>query len=239
MNIAIIFAGGTGKRMNTRTMPKQFLEMHAKPILVWTIEKFQNHNEIDGIILVSNPDWMDYSENLIKKFYLTKVKAIIPGGKTGQESIFNGITRAHELYGDDATVLIHDGVRPLIDYETISKAIACVESNGTAITVAPAVETITVIGKDGEVGEIIDRSKCQMAKAPQCFRLGEIYKAHLKAREEGLHDFIDSASLMKHYGHRLFTVQGHSDNIKITAPEDFYIFRAIVDAHENSQIFGL
>lgn len=213
--------------------------MHGKPILVWTIEKFQKHNLIDSIILVSNPDWMVYSEELVKKYYLTKVKAIVSGGETGQESIFNGILKAHELYGDDNNVLIHDGVRPLIDFETISKVIECVEENGTAITVSPAVETIAIKGDKGAVDAIFDRSRCELAKAPQCFRLGEIYKTHLKCREEGLRDFIDSASLMKHFGYKLYTVQGSSDNIKITNPEDFYIFRAIVDARENSQIFGV
>ena len=104
---------------------------------------------------------------------------------------------------------------------------------------SPATETIALMGEQESVGEILPRSECQLAKAPQCFNLGEFYEMHLKARSVGYCDFIDSASLMQFYGHKLYTVQGPAENIKITTPGDFYIFRAIVDARENSQIFGL
>ena len=139
MNIAIIFAGGTGQRMNSKTRPKQFLELHGKPILVYTLEQFQYHPEIDGIILVTLPDWIDYSENLKIKYQLDKLEAIIPGGPTATESAFNGLSKAGEIYPEDSIVLIHDGVRPLIDGDTISKDIVCVKAHGTAITVSPAI----------------------------------------------------------------------------------------------------
>ncbi len=100
MNIAVIFAGGTGTRMNTKSRPKQFLEMHGKPVLIYTLEHFQNHPQIDHIILVSLAAWLDYAAELVKKFSITKVSAIVPGGSTGQESIYHGIKKAHELYGD-------------------------------------------------------------------------------------------------------------------------------------------
>ena len=100
------------------------------------------------------------------------------------------------------------------------------------------IETIALKCDDGEIGEIIERSRCQLAKAPQCFYLSEILEAHKRARRENLRSFIDSASLMRHYGHALFTVEGPSENIKITTPSDFYLFRALLDARENSQIFG-
>ena len=193
MNIAVIFAGGTGKRMNTRSKPKQFLEMHGKPVLIYTLENFQNHPQIDHIVLVSLASWIDYAANLIKKFGITKVSAIVPGG-----------------------------------------------SNGNAITVSQAIETIFLKNAEqGEVGQIFNRSSCLMAKAPQCFRLGDIYKAHQRAIQEGKTNFIDSANLMQHYGFKLWTVQGSPENIKITTPVDFYIFRAIIDAEENLQIIGL
>lgn len=236
--IAIIFAGGTGQRMNTKTRPKQFLELHGKPILVYTIEEFEKHELINGIILVVLNDWIEYCRRLIEKYQLSKVEAIIPGGKTAQESSYLGLKKAEELYGGDAVVLIHDGVRPLIDGETITKDIMCVYEHGAAITVSPAIETITIKGVGGCVGQIIERSKCEMARAPQCFILKEILEAHNKANIDGK-AFIDSASLMQHYGHDLYTIEGPSENIKITTPSDFYIFRAIVDARENSQIFGL
>lgn len=239
MNVAVIFAGGTGKRMNTRTKPKQFLELHGKPILVYTLEKFQRHEEIDGIVLVCLESWIPYCHELIERYRLTKVLAVVPGGASGQESIYHGLAKAREYYPDDAIVLIHDGVRPLISEETISEDIACALERGSAITVSPAIETIVVKKTDGEVGEIMDRSRCQLAKAPQCFRLGDILAAHNRAVAEGRGDFIDSASMMRHYGHTLFTVEGSPENIKITTPSDFYVFRAIVDAQENSQIFGI
>ena len=240
MNIAIIFAGGTGTRMNTKSKPKQFLEMHGKPVLIYTLEIFQNHPLIDHIILVCLESWMDYAAGLIRKFSITKVTKIVPGGATGQESIFHGIKEAETLYGDDHIVLIHDGVRPLINEETITNCIRTAKLHGNAITVSPAIETIFLKNEgDDCVGKIFERSRCEMAKAPQYFILGDIYKAHLKAIEEGNCDFIDSASLMQHYGMQLYTVDGPSENIKITTPSDFYVFRAIMDAKENLQILGL
>ena len=239
MNVAVIFAGGTGQRMNTRTKPKQFLELHGKPILVYTLELFQQASCVDGIILVMLEDWIPYCNELIEQYRLTKVDAIVRGGATGQESIFNGIVKAHDLYPEDSIVLIHDGVRPLVDIEAIEKCVECAKENGNAITVSPAIETVALVGEDGSVGKILPRKSCQMAKAPQCFVLGKIYQNHMKARSEGRVEFIDSASLMQSYGEKLYTVEGPSENIKITTPGDFYIFRAIIDARENSQIFGL
>lgn len=238
MNIAVIFAGGTGQRMNTKSKPKQFLEMHGKPVLIYTMENFQNHPQIDAIVLVCLESWIDYAEKLLKKFGITKVKAVVPGGKTGQESIFHGIKKVHELFGDENIVLIHDGVRPLINEDVITRCIESVKSHGNAITVAPAIETIFV-KKDNKVGKIFKRLKCLMGKAPQCFYEKDIYNAHLKANEEQLMDFIDSADLMQHYGFELYTVEGPAENIKITTPSDFYTFRAIMDARENYQILGL
>lgn len=239
MNIAIIFAGGTGQRMNTASKPKQFLELHGKPIIIYTLEHFQNHAKIDGIVLVCLESWIGYCKELLTKFHITKVKAVVPGGKSGQESIFNGLEAAYKLFPDDSVVLIHDGVRPLINEQIISDDIACVHNNGSAITVSPAIETIVMKQDDGQVGEIVDRSRCEMAKAPQCFYLKYIYAAHLKAKAEGLNSFIDSASMMKHYGVSLSTVVGPAENIKITTPSDFYVFRAIIDARENMQILGM
>ncbi len=239
MNVAVIFAGGTGQRMNTKTKPKQFLELHGKPILIYTLSLFQQASSIDSIIVVMLENWISYSNELIDQYRITKVKAVIPGGETGQESIFNGIAKAHELFPEDSVVLIHDGVRPLVDIETIENCIKCTNEKGNAITVSPATETVALLADDGGVGKILPRCDCQMAKAPQCFVLGEIYENHLKAQAEGKNDFIDSASLMQYYGNTVHTVEGPSENIKITTPGDFYIFRAIVDARENSQIFGL
>ena len=240
-NVAVIFAGGTGQRMNTRTKPKQFLELHGKPIIVYTLEAFDQHSEIDGIIVVMLESWISYTQDLIRKYDLKKIKKVVPGGSSGQESIYNGLCAASEFYSDDDIVLIHDGVRPLIDEDTITANIRGVEERGTAITVTAAIETITMKDETGAVGTIIDRSQCELARAPQSFRLGQILGVHNQVRPEpgGGASFIDSASMMKHYGYKLYTVQGKPENIKITTPSDFYIFRAMVDARESSQIFGL
>ena len=240
-NVAVIFAGGTGQRMNTRTRPKQFLELHGKPIIVYTLEVFDQHKEIDGIVLVMLESWIGYTEELVRKYGLKKVRKIVPGGSSGQESIYNGLKGAAEFYGDEDIVLIHDGVRPLIDEDTITENIRSVKERGTAITVTAAIETITMKDETGAVGTIIDRSQCQLARAPQSFRLGHILGVHERARSEegGADRFIDSASMMKYYGYKLYTVEGRPENIKITTPSDYYIFRAMVDARESSQIFGI
>lgn len=240
MNIALIFAGGTGQRMNTKKLPKQFLELHNKPIIIYTIEQFENHPEIDGIVVVCLDGWHDYLRKLLRKFDITKVKAIVSGGETGQDSIFNGVEKINELYSEDSIVLIHDGVRPLIDAELISHNIKSVKKYGSAITVSPAIETITVVGEeDNLVGNIIERKNCKMAKAPQSFILKDLFEAHKQARKADKHDFIDSAALMSYYGHKMYTVEGSPSNIKITTPTDYYIFKAIVDVRENEQIMGL
>lgn len=240
MNIALIFAGGTGQRMNTRTLPKQFLELHGKPIIIYTLEVFDRIDEIDAIVVVCVDGWHDYLRRMLKKFGIEKVAAIVGGGATGQDSIRNGIDCIAGRWPGDSIVLIHDGVRPLIDAETIRACIDCARKNGNAVTVAPAVETVTIAGPEpGLVGEIIERKRCSMAKAPQCYRLEDLTRVEARADADGRHDFIDTATMMNHYGYPLYTVTGSQMNIKITNPTDFYIFRAIVDAMENSQIFGL
>ncbi|WP_270518117.1 2-C-methyl-D-erythritol 4-phosphate cytidylyltransferase [Megamonas funiformis] len=238
MNIAIIFAGGSGQRMNTRSKPKQFLDVHGKPVIIYTLEIFQEHKDIDGIVLVCIESWIEYTKKLINKYNLTKVLDVIPGGKSGQESIFLGLKTAYEKYDKESIVLIHDGVRPLINDGVITNCLDCVKQNGNAITISPAIETIFRKSEDGTVGDIFKRSDCELAKAPQCFYLKDIYNAHIRSQKENKCDFIDSASMMQYYGNKLYTVEGPAENIKITTPSDFYIFRAIMDARENLQILG-
>ncbi len=236
---ALIFAGGTGKRMNTKTLPKQFLELHGKPIIIHTIEHFESHPEIKDIVVVCVDDWLDYCKDLLAKFNIKKVSQVVPGGETGQMSIFNGLEALREKYqGNDDYVLIHDGVRPLIDEETISKNIESVKKYGTAITVKPVIETVVQVDEEDIINNVIERSTCQTAVAPQSFVLSEIYSLHMRAQAEKLFDMTDSATLARYYGLSLHTVMGGSENIKITTPSDFYIFRAIYEARENAQIFG-
>ncbi len=241
MNIALIFAGGIGQRMNTKTKPKQFLQLNGKEILIHTIEQFASHPQIDAIAVVCLGDWIPYLQTLLEKYAIRKVRWIVPGGRTGQASIRNGLSalEADPSVPKDALVLIHDGVRPLIDADGITRNIACAKQYGNAVTVTPAVETIINVTEENEVADILDRSKCRMARAPQTFRLDELLHAHAQAESEGNVEMIDSAMLMAHYGATLHVVEGPVENIKITTPADFYIFRAIYEAKENSQIWGL
>ena len=238
MNIALIFAGGSGTRMNSKARPKQFLQFFGKELIIHTLENFQNHQEIDAITIVCIEDWISYLNKLLSKYDISKVKTVVAGGKTGQESIYKGLCATNEYAEKDSIVLVHDGVRPFINEDVISACIKSVKEHGSAITTVPATETI-VTTENNKIATITDRSKCQLARAPQCFYLNDLLSAHEKAIKDGNLNMIDSASLMQHYGHDLYTVQGNVDNIKITTPADFYTFKALYEVRENQQIFGL
>lgn len=242
MNIALIFAGGTGTRMNSKGKPKQFLELNGKPIIIHTIERFEEHPLIDVIIVVCHKEWINYLVDQLKKHNIRKVNWVVSGGKNSQDSIRNGLFKLENSIEDtnNAIVLIHDGVRPLVDSETITQNIYCVEKYGSAITAVPATETVISIDKGDNVNEVYERNRCYLARAPQSFYLKDILEAHKKQQEEAEKiDIIDSATLMTRQGIKLHIVEGSYENIKITTPSDFYIFRAIIDAKENSQIWGM
>jgi 2-C-methyl-D-erythritol 4-phosphate cytidylyltransferase len=240
MNIALIFAGGSGTRMNSIAKPKQFLQLYGKELIIHTLENFEEHTEIDSIVVVCIEPWIPFLKSLLEKYSINKVKWLVPGGKSGQESIYLGLTAIKNIVPDDSIILIHDGVRPLITQSLISDCIASVIANGSAITVTPEIETVVSIEKsDRRITSITDRSKCYHAKAPQCFRLADIWQGHILAKADDLNEMIDSASLMKHFGYELYSVQGDYENIKITTASDFYVIRALYEARENSQVFGL
>lgn len=239
MNIAVIFAGGIGSRMKSKGTPKQFLEVHGKPILIYTLEKFQNNENIDAIVISCIKDWVDYCWKIVNKFDITKVNKIVPGGSNGQESIYNGLKAAKEIAeGDKDIVLIHDGVRPIIDDELINKNIKSVKKYGSAITCVESKETVALINDENKVKTTTDRSHTKIARAPQSFYLSEILKVHNKAIKDGITNTTDSCTLMKMYKKQLYIVDGKSENIKITTPDDYYIFKAILEAKENSEIFA-
>ena len=239
MNTAVIFAGGVGKRMHSRDIPKQFLKMHGIPIIVHTINLFQDSSVIDKIVISCVESRIDYMDQLVKKYNLTKVKKVVPGGKTGQESIYNGL-KAAAAVGDRMKdiVLIHDGVRPLINEKTIEDNIASVKKHGSAITSVKAKETILVVDDEEAITKVPDRSHSRLARAPQSFYLNDILSAHERAISENRFDFIDSCSMMTFYGKKLYLVDGPQENIKVTTPDDFYTMRALLDAKENAQIYG-
>ena len=237
-NTVVLFAGGSGSRMHTKSRPKQFLEYQGKPIIIYTLELFDNHPMIDGIVVACVEGWIPFLEKMLKKFEISKVRKIVPGGESGQDSIYNGLVAAKEVASDeDDIVLIHDGVRPLITEQTITDNIEMVKQEGSCITCIPATETFIVTQPDGGL-EIPTRATSLIARAPPSFYLKDILTAHEQAREEGRHDFIDSCSMMHHYGHRLGRVIGPMENIKITTPTDYFVFKAMVEVHENQQIFG-
>ena len=239
-NVAVIFAGGSGKRMKTSGMPKQFLELYGKPIIVYTLEQFQRHPLIDIIVVACIETHISYLKTLITKFNLSKVKMIVNGGVSGQESIYNALRATEDLVHEQKTiVLIHDGVRPLIDELTITNNIRTVEKFGSCITCVPAIETIVIDDEKTDNFYIPNRDHSYLARAPQSFYLTEIMNAHRRAIKEKLFKFTDSCSMMSYYGFKLKMTVGRPENIKITTPTDFFIFRAIIDAKENSKIFGL
>ncbi len=239
MNYALIFAGGVGQRMNSKAKPKQFLEIHGKPILIHTLEHFEDHPDIDGICMVCVEDWLDYTRDLLQKFNIKKVRWLIAGGATALDSQYNGLKAMSADCSPEDIVLIHDGVRPLINEKLITDCIAAVKEFGAAVTVVPAVETVVQTDAQGKISTTIPRSECVLARAPQAFSLGRILGAHEQSIAQGNHDFIDSASMMLHYGQRVHTVEGPAENIKVTNPADFYICRALLDARENLQIYGI
>lgn len=228
-------------RMHTqKECPKQFLKIYNKPIIVYTIEHFENCTDIDAVVIACVKEWIPYMEDLVEQYHLSKVKKIVPGGDTGQLSIRNGIKAAYEISPEEQTVvLIHDGVRPLINSQFLSKNIACVKEHGSAITSAVVKETIVIAKGDGQVESVLKRDCSRVAKAPQSFYLRDIMDAHRKALEDNITDFIDSCTLMQHYGYKMHMIDGPYENIKITTPDDYYMMRAILEAKENSQIYGL
>ena len=240
-NIAVIFAGGSGVRMNTRSKPKQFLELRGKPIIIYTLELFDNHPLIDGIVVVCLESWIPFLKKMLKKFEINKVVKIVSGGDSGQDSIYRGLCAVEDYCKDkgeeNAVVLIHDGVRPLIVDETITRKIEKVHEKGSAITVVPAIETFVIQKEEGQM-VIPDRSSCLLARAPQSFYLKDILSIHRKNKENGNITFIDSCSMMSYFGYKMATIEGPMENIKITTPTDYFIFRAMVEVHENQQIFG-
>ena len=231
MNYALIFAGGIGSRMGSE-VPKQFLKVENKPIIIHVMEKFSTHNLIDGLIVVCKKEYIDDCKNFINEFQVQKVIDVIPGGETGQESIGQGIRYLIENVSatpEQDIVLIHDGVRPLIDYDLITRSIQCTRKNGNSIAVSPAIETVIRVDSNGHIVETVDRSCCRNAKAPQCFILDTIWEAHKRAVQEGV-TMIDSATLMSYYGYTLFITDCTPENIKITTPNAYYMFKGMYEA---------
>lgn len=238
MNIAVIFAGGVGSRMRSKDLPKQFLKVFDKPIVIRTLEHFENNHCIDAIVIACIKEYIDYMGELIDRYSISKVKKIVPGGETGQLSIYSGLLAAKNISSDKHNiVLIHDGVRPLINDDLITANIEMVSRRGNCITAGIVKETIVEIGEDGIVKHVPSRKNSRVAKAPQSFRLEEILSIHEDALAKGINNSIDSCTLYSMFRKTLYMLDGPYENIKITTPDDFFTMRAILETRENEQIY--
>lgn len=242
MNIAIIFAGGLGQRLNNgeNSTPKQFLKINDKPIIIRTLELFQTHKDIDKIYISIHPDYYEYMQKLVKYYYITKTAGIVNGGKTGQESIYNALKLAQKENPQDSIVLIHDGVRPNITEEVITKNIECTKKNGNAITCTSCFETILISENGINPEHVPYRKDTYAAQAPQTFHLGEVIEAHEITRKinPNYTDIVDTCTLYKTLNKKTFMVKGNRGNIKITTIEDLYILRALIRYKEDLEAFG-
>lgn len=241
MNIAVIFAGGVGKRLgNEANIPKQFLNVNSKPIIIHTLENFQKNENIDKIYIAIHPEYCDLMQELVEHYFITKTAAIVKGGATGQDSIYNALIKVADENPMDSIVLIHDGVRPHITQDVIDKNIETVLEFGSAITCCQCTETI-LISKDGDVPEEVPfRKETFSGQAPQSFFLRDILQAHEIERKvnPNYEDIVDSCTLFKKQGKATKMIIGNLRNIKITTLEDLYIFRSLIRYHEDSKIFG-
>lgn len=239
MNVALVFAGGTGQRMHSNARPKQFLELYGKPIIAYTLEVFQSHPEIDAIIVPCVKGWLRRLQEIADKYEISKLIKIVPGGATTQQSKLLALRALRDICKDDDAILIHDAVRPLITHKLIDDNLACLRQFGNAITVEPFTET-GVVSEDGRsVDTAIERGRLYIAKAPQTFYYGEALLAHEAAQEMPDSTTIDTCTIMTELGKKLYFVPCLSSNIKITTPEDYYIFKAIYDLHESNMVLGM
>jgi len=240
-NIVIIFAGGSGVRMGAG-IPKQFIEIDGKPILIHTLEIFENHSEIDEIYVACKEDYIEKLQRMFRRYDITKVRKVVPGGNTALDSQYRGLKAAQEDgREDDDIVMIHDGVRPCITRGLISRVIQSVKDHGSGIPTTPLVET-PVITDDGQIiKDIPNRKYCFTAQAPQGFRLGDIIEAHEIVRKDNPDyvGIVDSATMLHNMGRTTAMVKGSKGNIKVTTPEDLYIFRGMRLYKESQDAFGL
>ena len=240
MNIAIIFAGGSGVRMGAG-VPKQFLEINGKPIIIHTLQIFQYHELIDKIYISVLKDYIPYMKDLVEEYHLSKVVQVIPGGETAQDSIYNALITARSENPDDSIVLLHDGVRPFVSYEVITNNVQSVEKYGNAITATPCYETIMISNSGENVDTVPYRKETFAGQAPQSFYLKDIIAAHDVVRNSpnGYENMVDACTIIRSQGIEAHMVMGNRGNIKVTTPEDVYMFRALLQYKENEQAFGL
>ncbi|GHU17492.1 2-C-methyl-D-erythritol 4-phosphate cytidylyltransferase [Spirochaetia bacterium] len=229
MNTALVIAGGTGKRTQ-QEIPKQFINVYDKPILMYTLEGFQNHPDIDAIEVVCLEGWHEILAAYARQFQITKLKWIIGGGETGQESIRNGVYNLHEIGNEDDIVIIHDGIRPLIDKAVLSDCIAVCKEHGSAVSSLPYNEQIFKTANGLTTTEYIPRETLRRVQTPQAYKLGDLYKAYKKAFDEkvGIYGSSYTNTMMVELGYTLHFAAGSDKNIKITTLDDIELFKALL-----------
>ena len=231
-NIAMLIAGGSGNRMH-QDIPKQFLTVNERPVIIYTLEAFQNHPEIDVIAVVCIVGWEQVLWAYAKQFNITKLKYVIPGGDSGQASIRNGVFELEKHFSPDDIVLIHDAIRPMVSAEIISDNIRVAQKHGNAITVIPCAEAMMQT-EDGivSVGSY-PRNRLKRTQTPQAFRLGKICDLHRRALEKGITNSVASCTLMIEMGEQVYFSSGSEKNIKLTTVEDIDIFKALLKAQRS------
>lgn len=227
MITAMLFAGGSGVRMQSSDLPKQFLEVGGKPIIIYTMEHFAKHPWVDGIVVACKEDWIDYLIELIERFRVRKVKAVVPGGKTGFDSIHNGVVAVAEFSKEpDDIILICDGVRPMLSQELITNCIEHTRQHSTAIPVTPSIDSL-LYSTDGETcGKSYDRNTMYITQAPQGYTMERILWAHEEAYKRGILNPVSSGELFIELGEKVHIFKGERFNIKVTTPEDLITLRS-------------
>lgn len=239
MNIAIIFAGGVGKRMQNGALPKQFLKIKNKPIIIHTLSAFEQCDDIDKIIVVMVDDYIEYMNKLLNYYHFSKIEAVVAGGETSQLSIYQGLLCASKIRSDSRKiVLIHDGVRPFVDDKLIHNNIVNVKKHGNAISCVKQNETTVLVDAENIIFDTTERANTYIAKAPQSFYLEDILSYHKIMMREESYNNIDSCTMMLKLGKEPYLVECNYDNVKITNPVDYYIAKAIFEVREGYELFG-
>ena len=232
-NIALIIAGGIGARMG-QDIPKQFLNVYDKPVIVYTMEAFQNHPDIDVIEIVCVDDWQGALKAYAKQFGIAKLENVVSGGKNGQDSIRNGlydIAKRHN--GDDDIVLIHDAIRPMVSREIISDNIRVCRENGNAITVVPCTAAMLKTYDSVSTTEQVPRDNLKITQTPQAFYIRDIVEAHKEALSKGITNSVASCTMYIELGRKLYMSRGSEKNLKLTTTEDIEIFKALLNAKKD------
>lgn len=227
MNIAMLLAGGSGNRMH-QDIPKQFLTVNEKPVIIYTLEAFQKHPAIDGIIVVCIEGWEQVLWAYVRQFNLDKVISIVRGGDCGQNSIYRGLKEIRNHYGTDDIVLIHDAIRPMVSEEIISDCISKTMEYGSAIACIPCAEAMLVTENQEVSSRIFNRDHLKRTQTPQGFKVGELLDIHERALASGNTNSTASCTLMIEMGKEVHFSKGSEKNIKLTTVEDIDIFKALL-----------